>query len=87
MKTVAFFVSLVLVGLPICLGASIGFLTIFDPDDQWKIPPTTDIVLAVVIFFVGIFGLLWCKDDKEELIRRVKWPEHEPERHSGLRRR
>ncbi len=87
MKTVVFFVSLVLVGLPLCLGASISLLTIFNPEGQWEIPPITDFILAGAIFVSGVLGLVWLRSQKnKEPIRRV-WPEVEVDRHSGLRRR
>jgi multisubunit Na+/H+ antiporter MnhG subunit len=88
MRTVVFTVSLILVGLPLCLLAAIGLLVFFDPNDQWQVPPSTDLIMAVLIFCAGVAGFAWLKEDKKnELIRRVEWPDMDQERHSGLRRR
>ncbi len=76
MKAIAWLVCLTLIGLPSCLFVSIGILTMFDPSDQWRMPPTTDFVLAIVIFLVGVGELLWLKKEgrKEGEFGRIADP-------------
>ena len=88
-KTVFLVASVVLIGSPLAIVVATGLLTIFDPNDQWKIPGTADLALALILFLCGLVCLRrYLKERvKEKVVSRIMWDSQDTGHHSGLRRR